>query len=98
MAAERDTGQAQALAISALAFIAGDEKLLPRFLALSGIEAGQVRSAAQAPGFLAGVLDFILAHEPTLMDFAAHADVDPASVAAARRTLPGGDDSWDIST
>jgi hypothetical protein len=97
---EPDTGkeQAEALAVQALTFIAADPELLPRFLALTGIEAGQIRRAAREPGFLAGVLQFILAHEPTLKRFADETGVPPSSVAAARRALPGGDDRFDISS
>lgn len=61
--------EAEALAIRALGFVAGDPELLPRFLAITGIEAGSIREAAREPGFLAGVLHFILAHEPTLLRF-----------------------------
>ena len=86
------------LAIGALGFIAADDRLLPRFLAISGIEAGQIRSAAAEPGFLAGVLGFILAHEPTLMDFCAASGHKPDTVAAAQRALPGGDDRYEAST
>ncbi|MAW87664.1 MAG: hypothetical protein CMJ42_14165 [Phyllobacteriaceae bacterium] len=89
---------ARALAISALGFVAGDERLLPRFLAMSGIEAGQIRSAAAEPGFLAGVLGFILAHEPTLMAFCEASGNRPDAVAAAQRLLPGGDDRYEAST
>ena len=83
---------AEAVAISALGFVAGDEVLLPRFLAISGISAADIRTAAAEPGFLAGVLDFILAHEPTLVAFAEAGGLDPSAVAKARRALPGGDD------
>ncbi len=89
-----DQNQAQAIAISALSFIASDEKLLPRFLSLSGIDASQVRSAASEPGFLAGVLQFVAAHEPTLMAFSAETQIAPAAVMAAIRALPGGDDGY----
>ncbi|MDO9306529.1 MAG: DUF3572 domain-containing protein, partial [Mesorhizobium sp.] len=58
---------AEALALRALGFVAADPELLPRFLAISGIDAGAIRQAAREPGFLAGVLQFIVAHEPTLM-------------------------------
>ena len=58
---------AEEMAIAALGFIAADPALLPRFLAITGIEAQAIRSAAREPGFLAGVLQFIVAHEPTLM-------------------------------
>ncbi len=88
--------QAEALAVRALGFIASDPELLPRFLAITGIEASEVRLAAREPGFLAGVLQFILAHEPTLMRFAEESGIAPSAVAAARRALPGGDDRFDL--
>ena len=80
----------EAVAIAALGFVAGDPELLPRFLALTGIDAAAVRRAAAEPGFLAGVLDFIAAHEPTLMRFAEATGTPPEAVLAARRALPGG--------
>lgn len=89
---------AEALAIAALGFVAADPQLLPRFLALSGIEAAQVRTAAREPGFLAGVLRFIVAHEPTLMAFCTHAEVAPRDVTTALRALPFGDDRFEAST
>lgn len=90
--------EAEAVGIRALAFVAGDPDLLPRFLSITGIDAGRIREAAREPGFLAGVLDFVLAHEPTALAFAATAGLDPASLAAARRALPGGDDRFLVST
>lgn len=84
---------AESLAIQALAFVASDPELLPRFLAITGIEASAIRRAAGEPGFLAGVLEFILAHEPTLMKFSEETGIAPASVAAALRALPFGDAS-----
>jgi len=89
---------AEALAIRALAFVAGDDRLRERFLAITGIEAGDIRRAAAEPGFLAGVLGFVAAHEPTLIAFAAAASIDPASVAPALARLPSGDGGWDVST
>lgn len=88
-----DRAAAEALAIRALAFIAADATLLPRFLALTGIEAKDVRTAAREPGFLAGVLQFVLAHEPTLMQFADDSGIDPADVGRACRALPFGDEN-----
>jgi hypothetical protein len=88
----------ESTAISALAFIAADAELLPRFLAITGIEASSIRQAAREPGFLAGVLDFLLAHEPSLMRFAEATGTDPAQIASARRGLPSGDDRFEAST
>lgn len=79
--------EAEALAVAALAFIAADRTLFDRFLALTGLEVQALRQAAATPGFLPGVLDFILAHEPTLLAFAADARADPTRVAAARQAL-----------
>lgn len=84
------TFDAEALAIAGLGFIAADPELLSRFLALTGIEASSIRGAAREPGFLAGVLHFLLAHEPTLLRFAEHAGATPETVAAAARALPFG--------
>jgi hypothetical protein len=84
------SNDAEALAIAGLGFIAADPELLPRFLALTGIEASSVRAAAREPGFLAGVLSFILSHEPTLHRFAEHAGTAPEIVAASLRALPFG--------
>lgn len=89
---------AQELAIQALGFVASDPALLPRFLAITGIDASQIRAAARQPGFLAGVLQFILAHEPTLLQFAQHAGIDPSGVGRACYALPHGDDTHERST
>lgn len=88
---------AEALAIRALGFVASDPELLPRFLAISGIEASSIRQAAREPGFLAGVLQFVVAHEPTLLRFSEESSVPPQEVTAALRVLPFGDESHDRS-
>jgi len=93
----QDREAAEALAVRALGFVASDPALLPRFLAITGIEAKDIRTAAAQPGFLAGVLQFVLAHEPTLMAFAEAAAVDPAEVGRACRALPFGDDNFERS-
>lgn len=89
--------QAQSVAIDAISFLAGDPPLLGRFLAMSGIEPDQIREAAEAPGFYAGVLQFIAAHEPTLLAFAGAADVAPETVLTALEALPTGDASYERS-
>ncbi|GGA85045.1 hypothetical protein GCM10011491_10760 [Brucella endophytica] len=86
---------AQNIAIEALAFLAQDSELLPRFLALTGIQAEDIRAAARAPGFLAGVLQFYLAHEPTLLRFCEASGNRPADLQRALHALPGGDEAWD---
>lgn len=97
-AAPYSTKSAEELAISALGYIAGEPPLLNRFLALTGIEAAAIRQAAVQPGFLAGVLYFIAAHEPTLMAFAEAESVPPEDVIKAMRVLPMGGDDYERST
>jgi hypothetical protein len=82
----------ETIAIEALGFIAQDHELLHRFFAVSGLQAITLRHASVEPGFLGGVLEFILAHEPTLLRFAEATGIDPAAIAKARRALPLGDE------
>jgi hypothetical protein len=81
--------RAKTLAVEALAFIAEEPQSLARFLDASGIEAGQIRAAARAPGFLAGVLEHMLADETLLLAFADRAGIDPAEVGRAAHALGG---------
>ncbi len=82
--------KAEAVAAAALGFIAGDPALLPRFLALTGIDPGAIRRAAAEPGFLTGVLSFVVAHEPTLLAFADQSGLEPGRIAAAFDVLGSG--------
>ncbi len=82
-----DEDTAASLAIEALSFVASDPVLFNRFLRLTGIELENLREAAGEPAFLAGVLDFVLGDEKTLLDFAAHQGIAPTRVAAARQVI-----------
>ena len=89
MADAEHTRQAELTAIAGLQFLAADEQLLSRFVALSGVDPARLREAAREPAFLAGVLDFFLNHEPTLLRFAEAAEIDPQTIVAARELLAG---------
>ena len=80
---------AEMLAIQALSFIAEQPENLGRFLDLTGMSPGQLRGAAQLPGFLAGVLEHMLGDENLLLAFARSAGIDPAEVARAAGALGG---------
>jgi hypothetical protein len=82
---------AQVLALQALAHLAADPDLGPRFLALTGLDADGLRASADDPGLLAAVLGFLAAHEADLVATAAALNVLPATLAAAARTLAGPD-------
>jgi hypothetical protein len=78
---------AEEIAVGALAYIAGDRELTRRFLALSGLEAGDLRQAAGDPAFLAGILDFVTSHEAVLIAIAAASGRPTADVERAHCLL-----------
>ena len=80
---------AEALAIQALTFIAGDGERLGHFLAATGIGPAQIRAASGEPGFLAGVLDYLVGDESLLAAFAAETGFDPSDPAKALVVLGG---------
>ncbi len=90
--AERQEAAA-GLAIAALSFIAAEPERLGRFLALSGIGPESIRTAANEPDFLVGVLDHLAGDEALLLAFAEQNNIDPEQVMRARETLagPGGE-------
>jgi hypothetical protein len=83
--------QAEALAVSALAWMVGDDKLIGRFLATAGAAPGDLRARAAEPEFLGFVLDFLLADETALIAFATAENIRPEQPMRARAALPGGD-------
>lgn len=60
-----------------LAWIAADATRLDRFLTLSGLTTANLRAAAREPGFPLGVLNFLMSHEPTFLDYCNQRDMDP---------------------
>jgi hypothetical protein len=80
---------AEALAVQALTFLAEAPERLGRFLAETGISPQAIRTAAQEPRFLAGVLGYILGDESLLIAFAGEAGVNPPEVARAHAALAG---------
>ena len=81
--------EALEMAQRALVFLSQDEELLGRFLALSGVGPAEIRGRIGDPAFLAGILDFLLAHEPSVIAFAEWAEIDPVLPGQARALLPG---------
>jgi hypothetical protein len=80
---------AEIMAALALSFLAGDDERLSRFIALSGLDIGRLRTAAAEPGFLAGVMAYLASDESLLLQFAAEAGAPPEQVAAACALLAG---------
>jgi Protein of unknown function (DUF3572) len=76
---------AEHVAIAVLGWLASEPDMLGRFLSLTGVEPSQMRQAISDPEFLSGMLDFIVQHEPTLLDFCAATESQPQEVMAAWR-------------
>ncbi|HMA55920.1 MAG TPA: DUF3572 domain-containing protein [Pseudolabrys sp.] len=80
---------AEALAIQALTFIAGDGERLGRFLAVTGIGPAEIRTAAREPGFLGGLLEYLASDERLIAAFAAEIGLNPADIDRTRALLAG---------
>ena len=78
---------ADQIAIQGLTFLAADAERLDRFFGVTGLDVTTLRRAAESPGFMASVLDYLGSDEPLLRAFAQEHDYDPAEVDAARRHL-----------
>ena len=75
--------EAPVLALQALGWTLGDEARADRLLALTGLEAAELRLRAAEPAVLAAVIQFLASHEPDLVACAAALDVPPAALIAA---------------
>jgi hypothetical protein len=80
---------AEALAVTILTWLSGQPDLFNRFLALSGIDVGDIRHVAREPGFAAGLTSFLMNHEPTLMAFCSDNDIGVEFVQSCYRILAG---------
>ncbi|MEQ8348242.1 MAG: DUF3572 domain-containing protein [Sneathiellaceae bacterium] len=78
---------AETLALTAFTWVLGDDELRDRFLAMTGFQAEDMRENLGNPAFLAGVLDWLLAHEATLLRFCAASGAAPEHPAQARQAL-----------
>lgn len=79
--------EAEILALKALAFVAADERLLRRFLKLSGVTPHHLRNGAKTKAIQSAMLDFLAANETDLNACAAALSVTPERLAAATKEL-----------
>ena len=75
------------LALDALAATLSDERRAQRFLDLTGIGTGELRSRANEPGLLAALIAFLEAHEPDLLSVSEEIGVRADELVAARRQI-----------
>ncbi|MGD0190716.1 MAG: DUF3572 family protein [Rhizomicrobium sp.] len=89
MTSSKQTDAAETLALEALAWLAGSETELSRFIEISGIDAGEIRSRAHEAAMLRSVLDFVLSEDERLLAFCAAENLEPKDVHMARHVLDG---------
>jgi sirohydrochlorin ferrochelatase len=82
-----EPGDAEALALAALAATLTDERRARRFLDLTGLDADELRARAGERSLLAAVLGFLEAHEPDLVDVAQAIGTKPEKLTEARLEL-----------
>lgn len=80
---------AEAIALRALGFLADDPQRLSRFLSLTGIDLGQLRTEAKTREFQAAMLEYMLGDESLLLTFCHDAGIEPVAVAPAHALLSG---------
>lgn len=81
--------EAEALALQGLTFLAADGERLVRFLSITGLTPGDLKSWAEAQHMQSAVLDHLLADESLLLVFSAEANIAPERVGLARHVLAG---------
>ena len=82
---------AEAVALEALAWLVGNDDLLPVFLGSTGASLDSLSQGARDPLFLGAVLDFLMLDDAWLLDFADHGGHKPELLMQARASLPGGE-------
>jgi hypothetical protein len=81
--------EAETIAATALAWLAGQPDRLGTLLAASGLAPADLRDRMAEPEFLGFVLDHLLGDEAGVLDFAADTGLPPDAAQRARMALPG---------
>ena len=81
--------RAEHIAISALAWLAGNDELLPLFLGSSGAAADDIRAQAENPAFLGSVLEFLTMDDAWVVAFCDVSALKYEEPLMARYALPG---------
>jgi hypothetical protein len=80
---------AETIALKVVHFILTDDEMQQNFLNSTGILPLDFESAIKDPGFLGGVLDFLLANEDKLIEFCTENEITPEEPSRVRRLFPG---------
>ena len=84
---ETNKSIADALALSALAWILADESRAQRLLGTTGLTPDQLREGLGDPAVLAAAIRFLEAWEPDLVACASDLGASPSDLVGARRQL-----------
>jgi hypothetical protein len=87
MTFEPDSDAALTTGLQALAWTLSDATRAERMLAVTGLEAGDLRARAAELALLAAILTFLEAHEPDLIACAEALDLKPGDLVSARMRL-----------
>lgn len=82
--------RAETLALQALAWLVGNDDLLPAFLGATGASEGDLRMQAGDPAFLGAVLDFLAMDDAWIVAFCDANGLAYDMPMRARAALPGG--------
>lgn len=80
---------AQTVALEALAWLVGNDELLPVFLGTTGASVADLKATADSPETLASVLDFLLMDDAWALGFSEASGRNPDALLRARASLPG---------
>lgn len=86
---QQDFAETRALAL--LAWLAGQDEILPLFMGATGADEADLRVRAGEPEFLASLMDFLLMDDTFVIQGAEATGIAATDFAVIRAALPGGD-------
>ncbi|HHI69585.1 MAG TPA: DUF3572 family protein [Rhodobacteraceae bacterium] len=90
-----DEKQAEVRALGVLAWLAGNEELLPVFLGATGASESDMKERAGESEFLGSVLDFVMMDDAWVIAYCDSEGLPYECLMQARQALPGGADvNW----
>ncbi|WP_299742423.1 DUF3572 domain-containing protein [uncultured Tateyamaria sp.] len=81
---------AEVVGLQAIAWMVGNEELLPVFLGATGASEADMRAGVGDPAFLGGLLDFIMMDDAWVAEFCDAQGLTYDTPMRARMALPGG--------
>lgn len=81
---------AETVALQGLAWLAGNDDLLPVFLGATGASESDLRTRISEPAFLLSVLDFLMMDDAWVVSFCDANSMSYDNPMQARHGLPGG--------